>query len=321
MWKGGNVAVMSALATCLVMGCAVPRAGPKRALKVPSPEGARQSSGMEDTNAGTMSVIEASRNSCVLVERGPGRGTGFWLTTQHVATCFHVVGKTTVNDTNVPSGWHSVASWQANGASFQVLVADNLKVVTPTGEKLDAELVSLPGKLDRDGAPFFADFAILKVKTLPMKAHGCLSLARAGTEVTIGEEVVFSGFPLDSVGRVGMVTLRGMVCGKSPDNLLFGIESSINQGNSGGAVLTAKGEAIGIITLREGALLTGLNSVRDIIRENQRSGSVVLMGVDPNKAILDLIDTLDKYISVGIGYAWSTESLRKYCENHPYVLR
>jgi hypothetical protein len=47
----------------------------------------------------------------------------------------------------------------------------------------------------------------------------------------------------------------------------------------------------------------------------------VLIGVDPNKAILGLIDTLDKYISVGIGYALSTESLRIYCENHPYVLK
>jgi len=112
-----------------------------------------------------------------------------------------------------------------------------------------------------------------------------------------------------------------MVCGKRPDNLLFGIELSINQGNSGGAVLRAKGEAIGIITLREGALLMELNSVRDTIRENQRSGSIVLIGVDPNKAILGLIDTLDKYISVGIGYALSTESLRIYCENHPYVLK
>jgi hypothetical protein len=194
-------------------------------------------------------------------------------------------------------------------------------VQTATGEKLEAELVSFPGRLDGDAAPFFRDFAILKVKTMPAKAHACVTLAPAGTKLKIGDEVVFSGFPLDTRAFVGMVTLRGIVCGKSEDNQLFAIQSSINKGNSGGAVLRTNGEAIGIVTLREGGLLEGLDKVRSTINGTKSGIRTQILGVDPHQAILGLIDTLDTYISVGIGYARSTENLRKYCEDHPYVLK
>jgi hypothetical protein len=194
-------------------------------------------------------------------------------------------------------------------------------VQTATGDVFEAEVVSFPGSLDRDGSPFANDFAILKVKTVPTKAHGCLTVAPVGTKFRIGDEVVFSGYPLDSPAFVGMVTLRGMVGGQRPDNQLFAIQSSINKGNSGGAVLTTKGEVIGILTLREGGLSQELNKVRNIIRGNGSGMDNVLMGVKPNQTFLEIVDTLDKYISVGIGYARSTESLRKYCEDHPYVLK
>ena len=46
-----------------------------------------------------------------------------------------------------------------------------------------------------------------------------------------------------------------------------------------------------------------------------------MVGVDPLQAILALTDTLDKYISPGIGYAISTKHLRDYLDNYPAFLK
>jgi hypothetical protein len=48
---------------------------------------------------------------------------------------------------------------------------------------------------------------------------------------------------------------------------------------------------------------------------------VKLMGVDPLQATKNIIQTLDQYISTGIGYARSIKFAREYLGKHPELLK
>jgi S1-C subfamily serine protease len=269
----------------------------------------------------THDITEKSRDNCVLIRTDAGSGTGFWLTQQHIATCWHVIGKLAVDDPKPPSGFHTVHSNQQGTQTFYVNVADNIKITTLTGEVLDAELVSIPVKSYGDAAPANLDFAILKTMTISTNTHITAVLAPSAVTTQVGDVILFSGYPLDTAANVGMVTLQGQICGQNADKSLIGIQGPVNSGNSCGAALNIGGQVIGIITAKEGRLLGQLEADRARIAATRKSASITIMGTDPNAAIYDLTDTLLAYISPGIGYARNISNLRDYCERHPDVLK
>ena len=57
------------------------------------------------------------------------------------------------------------------------------------------------------------------------------------------------------------------------------------------------------------------------IDKTSSQGSVQIMGVDPLQATRAIIQTLDKYISTGIGYARSIKFAREYLGKNPGLLK
>jgi|SRR5579883_814108 len=270
----------------------------------------------------TVDVIKGSRETCVLVTATSSghRGTGFWISSRYFVTCFHVVGNTAQNDSATPSGYHLLGNFSFSNTTniLHVDLANSL-IADYEGETLGAEFISsaLTGT-NIDIAPFVLDFAILKVKSPPKNEHHpVLEFAPPGEPLQVGQEVTFSGFPLGTPEGVGVVTLKGLVAGGG--NGLWCIQSSINKGNSGGALLNGAGKAIGIITYREGGISDQLQAIRTQL---QHPIAVETLGnINVNDLQLELVNTLDNYISPGLGYARSIQYVREYCQRHPELIR
>lgn len=234
----------------------------------------------------------------IATDAGKSKGTGFVIGDQLVATCFHVAAAITVNGANVSFTPYS-----------------DLQVTFPSGEKIPATLVSVPTQTDL--SPLTSDFALLKLSKKPSKAYSQVILGESTEFPQVGEEVVFSGYPLASPG---MVTHRGMVSGHDDNVSVIFIQASINKGNSGGAVLNTEGHVVGIVSMREGGISKGLQDLQVNIEKTSAEGSVKFMGVDPLQSTKAIIQTIDQYISTGIGYARSVRFIREYITKHPEQL-
>lgn len=244
-----------------------------------------------------MTLIHLSRDSCVQISSisGKSKGTGFFIDDKYVVTCFHVIASIAINQNKI------------NYSVFQ-----DLKVMLSTSEEIKASCITLPSQTDL--APLRYDFAILKLDNQKIPNVSPLDLAQDEQSLVVGEEVIFSGYPL---ATPGMVTHKGMVSGWSLNKEVISIQAAINKGNSGGALLDSNGQVIGIISMREGEISKGLEDLQKHIDATSQQGNVRIMGVDPLQATNEVIRTLDTYISTGIGYARSIKYLRNYISSHP----
>jgi V8-like Glu-specific endopeptidase len=235
-------------------------------------------------------VINNSRKSCVKIysQLGQSIGTGFFISGELIATCFHVVAKLEVKGTNV------------NWSIFQDLIA-----ITENGENVTVTCISIPNNMSSE--PLFQDFAILKTIKI-IKDKAILPLA-PNIDHNIGEPIIFSGYPL---GTPVMVSHMGTISGITKDKSLICVQASTNKGNSGGALMNNNGEVIGIVSLREGGISAGLQDYLKKINETESQGSVQIMGIDPLQATKETITILDQYISTGIGYARDISFLQSY---------
>jgi S1-C subfamily serine protease len=246
-------------------------------------------------------ILELSRTSGVMLvsQSGSSKGSGALIGNQHVLTCFHVV-----------------AALSVQGSTLNWSLYPDLQVVFPSGETISGTVVSVPTQ--GDSSPLGQDFAIVKLKTIPAKSVAKLRLASDKEALLVGDEVVFSGYPL---ATPGMVTHRGMVSGFDSSSSLIFVQASINKGNSGGALLNKQGHVVGIVSMREGGISQGLNALQVYIDKTSSQGSVQIMGVDPLQATRAIVQTLDNYISTGIGYARSIKFAREYLEKNPELLK
>lgn len=244
-----------------------------------------------------LSVLELSRATTVLVssESRSARGSGFIIRDDLVATAFHVVAAISVEGNLVRWALHP-----------------DIRVTLPSGAVTEAECVSRP--TEQDPAPLIYDFGVLKLKRKITSAPTNVALAGDSETPIVGSYVVFSGYPL---ATPGMITHKGMVSGFDDAKSLLFLQAPINKGNSGGAVLNAQGQVVGIISMREGGISKGLSDLSEHIEKTAPQGSVRLMGVDPLQATRAIIKTLDLYISTGIGYARSIRFLREYLQKNP----
>lgn len=246
-------------------------------------------------------VLELSRNSGVMLssQSKNSKGSGFFVGDQHVLTCFHVVAALVVQGSTVNWNLHP-----------------DLQVILPSGETISASVVSVPTQADPN--PLLQDFALVKLKRKPSKKFAKVQLAPDKDTLKVGDEVVFSGYPL---ATPGMVTHRGMVSGFNDSASLIFVQASINKGNSGGALLNSQGHVVGIVSMREGGISKGLNELSVYIDQTSSKGSVQIMGVNPLQATRAIIQTIDKYISTGIGYAWSVKFVHEYLDKNPALLK
>jgi S1-C subfamily serine protease len=247
------------------------------------------------------SVLQLSRSSSVrlISQAAQSSGSGFFVADEFVLTCFHVVASIVVEDKSIKWSLHP-----------------DLQVVTPSGETIAANVVSIPAQTD--ASPLMQDFALVKLQAKPSKSYSILTLASEKEAPTVGDDVVFSGYPL---ATPGMATHRGMVSGYDESLSIIFVQAPVNKGNSGGALLNAQGHVIGIVSMREGGISQGLQQLQVYIDQTSSHGSVQLMGVDPLQATKAIIQTLDQYISTGIGYARSIKCFREYTVNNKVTLK
>jgi PDZ domain/Trypsin-like peptidase domain len=190
-----------------------------------------------------------------------------------------------------------------------------------------------------DLAPLKYDFAILVLPIKPKTQHKAVWFLSGDERLNVGDEVIFSGYPLTTPG---MLTHRGMISGIHESEDLISVQAAVNKGNSGGAVLNRHGEVIGMITMREGGISPALAKIKkeleagprqlvslpQTLRNESNRGDHALVNLeriinalDQTLATQEFIETVDTYISTGIGYFRPFKFIRDYIASHPKVLQ
>lgn len=151
------------------------------------------------------------------------------------------------------------------------------------------------------------DLAVLSVPDLPGPS---ISLGR-GTDLRPGTEVFFLGHPFAMTGPVVGVGIlsslesRWSIDGK--ERLFYGLDASINQGNSGGAVfLREDGHLIGIVNAKAGSLSQRLTAFRDA----KLDGGIRVSGLDPVAALQQTLREMQANLHLGLGAFAGVQHLR-----------
>lgn len=215
-------------------------------------------------------VVEDARPSVVVVNAADGAGhaatgSGWVLDAERglVVTNHHVVNAGTLYTVSVASGE------PAEGAED-----------TPLEER-DAELV---------GAAVCEDLAVLRIapeglRTLPMSSQ---------SELRQGDRVTALGFPGTESDRIDYVQTTGTVSDVrtsfSNDQLRFDVpdlpnliltDTTFNRGNSGGPLVNADGELVGVATGARGSqnYAIGVDRVKQIVAQLRRGVSIGWTGL------------------------------------------
>ncbi len=235
---------------------------------------------IDDSRAGTVRIISNG---------GKSSGTGFYISNDIIATCFHVVAQISVN----------------NSQNVNFNIYNDIQAINEDGEIVTLTCISFPDNSSPE--PLLQDFALLRVNN-PTPKKKILALEYS-TNSDIADNVLFSGYPL---GTPTMVSHVGMISGITKDKAIICVQASTNKGNSGGALVNSQGKVIGIISMREGGISAGLQNYLSQITATEKQGSVEFMGINPLQATKETISVLDTYISTGIGYARSIKFMTDY---------
>lgn len=243
-------------------------------------------------------IIDDSRNSCVKIMINKlAAGTGFFVSKDLIVTCFHVIAQIS-ND---------------NSGNISLNIYSNLQAVNEMGDTVNLSCVSMPTQLSPE--PLLQDFALLKTD----KEMNQKSIVKISEEMnqSVGDDILFTGYPL---GTPTMVTHYGIISGITKNKSIICIQSAVNKGNSGGALLDRNGKVIGIISMREGGLSLGLQNYLNQISNSEKMGSITIGGTDPLQVSKETIKVLDTYISTGIGYARRITFLKNYLQKNKIKL-
>ena len=138
-------------------------------------------------------------------------------------------------------------------------------------------------------------------------------------DVVVGQQVIFLGFPFDSLhltAHVGYISSKHQTKGIN----ILQIDGSVNGGNSGGPLLTIEsGRVAGIVTRKATGLEKQFRELLEALRNNQialqQCQGIMRVGpIDPMDAIrasqaaMERIAlNIERSANVGIGYAYSAE--------------
>ena len=117
----------------------------------------------------------------------------------------------------------------------------------------------------------------------------------------IGNEVFTVGFPYSFAGEKTLTT--GHVA--AFENGLIKIDTSVNNGNSGGALFNTNGEIVGIVNAKLGSLSAFLKNVE----QAKPQASMSIGGIDPVQTIQQMIREMRRNLNLGIGYAVPSDTI------------
>jgi len=141
------------------------------------------------------------------------------------------------------------------------------------------------------------DIAILDTKII----IGNAAKIKSSSSIEIGNEVFIVGFPYKMSSEK---TLTAGNIAAFEDGLIK-IDTSVNNGNSGGPLFNKNGEIIGIVNLKLGSFSKFLDNV-----ENSQSNTYMSIGgIDPIKTIKQMIKEMKINLNLGIGYAIPTDKI------------
>ncbi len=251
-------------------------------------------------------IINLSRRSSLKIiaydKSGDGSvGTGFFVKVQgdvFVLTCLHVTSKIIATPTRV-----------------DIINFDNIRGITWNGDTINLSHVPIEKDKVFGLDNLVRDFEILKTKKLP-KGISTLSISQNSNEIFPGETIYFSGYPID----LPLLSHTGLISGTDIDTSGIYIQSAINNGNSGGALLNSKGNVIGMINKKfYKPFMDFDNFLKDLEKPNtgtvsfgqlDKDGKVIISGgTDFN---YDLVKTLKSSLNTGIGGATNIKYVRKY---------
>lgn len=148
-------------------------------------------------------------------------GTGFLISPNgYILTCAHVLPETSAREDLLAL------------RSKRPLVTPKTWVRLSDGRTYEASVANRDNSLD------------LAVLSIPETGLPSLSLDR--TEPVQGAEVLLLGYPLGQTLGKEMVVTRGIVSALRANGSAFQLDAATNPGNSGGPVLNASGNVIGV---------------------------------------------------------------------------
>lgn len=130
---------------------------------------------------------------------------------------------------------------------------------------------------------------------------GNASPIKASASVEIGNEVFTVGFPYSFAGEKTLTT--GHVA--AFEDGLIKIDTSVNNGNSGGALFNTNGEIVGIVNAKLGSLSDFLNDVE----RAKPQAFMQIGGIDPVEIIQQMIREMRRNLNLGIGYAVPSDTI------------
>lgn len=151
------------------------------------------------------------------------------------------------------------------------------------------------------------DFAILKID----EEFISLNYLELGDfeDVEEGEESLFGGFPLE----VSKPTFsRGMISVKGKDILpgglnVYQIDGSVNNGNSGGPLVSKECKVVGIITSKYSEFNALLKEILDMGKMTGVSIGNEKKKLDIGETFYNILKLMKTHVNVGIGHAFSIE--------------
>src|ERR1051325_530599 len=221
-------------------------------------------------------------------------GTGFFVKSSgqiFVLTCLHVI------DTNIIQKEKVMAA-----------TLTNIKCITWSGDTIDLIFATInKGIIPADYMKY--DYSILK-SNVPLQKYNIETLSLERKKSFVGENIYFSGYPF---GFPSMLTHTGVLSGFDNDSSCIYLQSSINEGNSGGALLNSNGNVIGIIDFKITGIPNSFNEYKKDLQQTINEGNNLSMytynssGKRVNSSSimsnLQLASIIETSINTGIGGA------------------
>ncbi len=124
---------------------------------------------------------------------------------------------------------------------------------------------------------------------------------KSSSVLEIGNEVFVVGFPYAINSAKTLVT--GHVA--AFENGLIKIDTSVNNGNSGGPLFNLNGEILGIVNAKLGSLSDFLKSVKNV----KPQAFMTIGGLDPVQVIQQMLHEMQRNLNLGIGFAIPTNNI------------
>lgn len=141
------------------------------------------------------------------------------------------------------------------------------------------------------------DIAVLDVG----KPIGPPATLVSSANLEIGNEIFTIGFPY-SIKSEKTLTTGNIAAFESG---LIKIDTSVNNGNSGGPLFNKNGEVVGIVSAKLGSLSKFL----DNIEKAKPQAFMQIGGIDPIQTIQQMLREMKQNLNLGIGYAITTDTI------------